>query len=216
MSYTPQKNTNIWKIYQSLTDEFTGVQDIKKKATQLYPDIPGGFTTHLNFLVGKKLVERRLINELYHYRLIKGESRELVVSTESLSTQYLNYCKSRVGQTVTAQELCSHFHKKLSDTSPGTILVQLKKMGVVQIVENTRPYQYLILPAIQDIDKVDWSKPKNGEVVKKPPKETNDIANMSIGEMLTSYMSLKEENVRLKSVLRRLAAELMSEIELDH
>ena len=118
---------------------------------------------------------------------------------------------------MTAKEIRTHFHRPVTDNGPGTLLGRLQLMGGLRLIENTKPYQYEILPEMEKIDKVSWSKNlKTGQVVKKQPQEPHkDIANMSIAEILTSYMSLKEENTRLKSVLRRMAAELMSEIELD-
>ena len=220
MSYTPQPNTNIWKLYQALTEEFQTVQELVAKTLSQFPDFPkSNPTIHLKFLTDKKLAERRMVDNLYHYRLINNQPKReiLSLSKDSLPKQYLEYVKSRVGKTVTAKEIKAHFDRPEKDTGPGTLLGRLQLMGGLRIIENTKPYQYEILPEMEKIDKVSWSKNlKTGQVVKKQPQEPHkDIANMSIAEILTSYMSLKEENTRLKSVLRRMAAELMSEIELD-
>ena len=220
MSYTPQPNTNIWKLYQALTTEFQSIKELTAKIVSRFPDFPkGSQSNHLQFLVDKKLVERRMVDNFYHYRLINNQPKQEILSLpkDTLTNQYLEYIKSRVGETVTAKQICSHFHRPEKDSAPATILGRLQLMGGIQVIENTKPYQYLVLPEMEKIEKVNWNRNlKTGQVVKKQPQEPHkNIDNMTIGEMLTSYMSLKEENMRLRSVLRRLAAELMSEIELN-
>ena len=220
MSYTPQPNTNIWKLYQALTTEFQSVRELTFKVISQYPDYPkASLASHAIFLVDKKLVERRKIKDLYHYRLIENQpiQENLPSSKLSLPKQYFEYVQNRIGQTVTAKEIRFQFNRKEKDTGPGTVLWRLHSAGCLKLIENTKPYQYLVLPEIEKIEKVDWNKKlKPNQLIKKQPQEPHkDIANMSIAEMLTSYMSLKEENLRLKSVLRRLASELMTEIELD-
>ena len=220
MSYTPQPNTNIWKLYQALTEEFQNVQELGEKLISQYPDFPKqNISINLKFLIDKKLAERRMVDNLYHYRLINKQPKQEALSLPNISLpkQYLEYIKSRVGQTVTSKEIRTHFHRPEKDNGPGTLLGRLQLMGGLRLIKNTKPYQFEILPEMEKIEKVDWGRDlKTGQVVKKQPQEPHkDIANMSIAEILTSYMSLKEENTRLKSVLRRMAAELMSEIELD-
>ena len=219
MSYIPLPGSNIWKILQVISNEPQSIKEIKNHIDLKYPEVPyNSLHTHLNFLEKKHVIQSNLINGSRCYQL-RGSSTSIVNVEPSLPYQYLNYLKSRVGETLTAQDLNEHFKRKKSDSLPATLLGKLKAQGGLKLLPNTKPYQYVILPEIEHIIKIDWrrgdTRQKN-EVVKSPNiDDTKNIASMSIGDILTNYVNLKEENSRLKAVLRRIASELMSEIEID-
>ena len=87
----------------------------------------------------------------------------------------------------------------------------MSKQGGVQHIDDTYPFQYLVLPEIKIMDRkglvpVKQETKKQEKTQKIEPKD--NIADMSIGQIISEHIALKDENRRLREALQRIAHEL--------
>ena len=207
MSYIPTPGSNISQIYDCISDKKQTVDQLANKIQSKYPHIPiGSIHTHLKFLIKKKLV---ILKDYYYF--LSGNKPENDNKPQSKSLTVLLYCKSRIGKKVSARKMIDEcFDGNASDTAPATTLKQLALMGGVSRIEGSRPLEYLVLPEIKTIDRISYSKdltvPKQETTNKIEPND--NISDLSIGQILTEYVALKDENRRLRDALQRIAHEL--------
>lgn len=222
MSYLPTLNTNIAKIYDCIPDKTINLTELIELVALKHPAIPSkSIHIHAKFLSVKKLVEKSTKNGTFCYRKINKNSPKALPKTNR-SDCVLLYCKSKIGKKITGAILLKHCFGGKQTSTPFNALKKLSDSGYVQFIDGSKPKAYLILPEIKTIDRIPYKvKPitsvmvKHKEVIEKTNVEVmkTSITEMSIGEILDDYMSLKQENQRMKDSLQRMANELFQLIE---
>lgn len=216
MSYLPTPGSNIAQLYECISEKKQTNVEIINRVRLKHPNFPiPSASIHLRYLIKKKLVIKR--NKLFS-RNIKNVKIANNVSTAKISKSQcvLQYCKQKIGKKVTSKELVKHCCDRPNDTAPSTALNGLKAMGVVSRIEGTSPYEYLILPEIKIIDNIRTTLPaiKTQKTIERIEPKDN-IADLSIDQILTEYVSLKDENRRLKEAMQRIAHELFQVGEVE-
>lgn len=212
MSYSPTPGSDIAEVYNCITDKPQSIPTILVKLQTKNRKFPtNSISVHLRYLIKKGLVDKTVNGYLRNNFKPDNKPR-------SKSLQLLLYCKSKIGKKVNSREMIdSCCNGNIKDTVPATILKQLSLMGVVNRIEGTRPLEYLVLPEIKTIDKISYSKdltlPKQETIHKIEPND--NIADLSIGQILTEYVALKDENRRLRDALQRIAHELYQVGEVE-
>jgi len=221
LSYLPKSETHIGKVYKVLSSEFVSAPDLRSVLENRYPNFPSkSLHVHLKFLIKKTLIEKKKISGEVRYR--KCETSNNLITSEpvkSMTSLILAYLKSHIGKKITGRELVNKIYKGKESSLPFDILSKLGKAKYIQVVSGSSPREYLVLPAIKTLDKIPAKlNPINSLIPAKSNKEekveqikttTINITDMSIGEILTDYMYLKEENSRLKDSLQRIANEVL-------
>ena len=157
------------------------------------------------------------------------ENNEQLESTEKKSNKsicVLKYCQSKIGKRIISKEVVRHCGKSIKDTAPLDALRRLREAGVIQRIPDTSPHEYLVLPDIKPLNKIptilqSQSKNLTNSVIQtnSPPKAKNmhqDLANMTISDILKDYVEVKAENQRLKESLQRMGIEFLQLGILEH
>ncbi len=208
--YTPEPGSNIEAVYNAINCEPKTAYEIKQTLKLSNPQVPdNSISTHLRYLVKKDVV----IKEGDEFR--RPSDKDSLPMTQ----QILLYCKKHIGQKVTSTRIREELGFKKTESAPASVLGVLQKIGVVQLIPNTRPFEYLILSEIKALDSVPYAKvKKQKEIATKESvveQRQDDIANLSIGQILTEYVTIKQENLRLREALQRIAHELVQVGELE-
>lgn len=237
MDYKPDPNTNIGKIYKYIPfDRKISSKQLKARLLKK-TDVPvDSIFVHTRFLAKKGLIEilKEDGEKLFTRTDPDKRSNQLALTNmepDKLERKNwgkrqqatLNYCKEHVGKRIKSSdvvEIVGH------TSGVRDQLTRLRKAGIIQYIQGTSPYEYLVLPEIKTIDKIPTNKQlKNGLVspsVVKPQTQTaevngsQNIANMTMGEILEDYMRLKVENERLREGLQRMGMEFLQLGILEH
>jgi hypothetical protein len=205
LSYSPRPGSNIAQIYACISGKPQTKAEIIAKLQLQTPKFPAASVPeHLRFLIDKALI----VNNDGLFSKPATTSKP----PTSKSQCYLTYCKKHIGKQVKSKDLATHCcNGNTADTGPAGFLSALAAMNGATRVDEIKPYRYLILPEIKLIDKVTNTKLP----ATKPPQETqqnvkhnDNIADLSIGQILSEYVSMKDENRRLRAALQRIAHEL--------
>lgn len=231
--YSPDPNSNIGQIYAIIpNNKAVTAHELQQILSNINPDFPiKSVNTHLRFLEQKGLVFRQRFEGLSYFSREKGKQKKEVEVEElepqhfisevtkgkkmTLGGQVLEYCKKYVGKRVSS----SAIREYLGATNTGylDILKRLREANVIQLIPNTSPWEYLILPDIKVLDKVPTKKDlgltNTPSIIHKheniEPEIKNNIANMSLGDILSEYVVLKQENQRLREALERMGMEFI-------
>jgi hypothetical protein len=214
--YSPNPQSNIGKIYSVLPiNDFHSIALITTNIKERFPTIPlNSIGTHLKFLVKKKVIERRAINGSYAYRMISGK----IENKRNVRQQILEMIQGRIGKKVSARGLRLLCALDSNNTAPYDILKALSGHNFIQAIPDSNPTEYLVLPEIKTIDKVPKLE-KSYEVITTGIKQPEviepklNISDLTIGEIVADYMSLKQENKQLRDSLQRIANEVLQLIE---
>jgi len=228
LSYQPKPGSNIDLIYHCLSTTFRAYDEIKKILAERYPQVPeNSLHTHLKFLCTKKLVAKVAKSGVSHYKLTSTPEplpqMELIEHKHSVSQCVLDCCKAHVGKRIKSGIIKTQCGNHDADNAPLTLLKRLKDNGYIQLIPDTRPYEYLVLPEIKTLDKMgdikDKKTPIKDTVTKEEKynvgKKEKTIADMSIGEIVQGYMTMEVENTRLREALQRIAHELVQIGEIE-
>ena len=207
MSYLPKEGTNIAKVYDCITDEKQTAAQIMvqiKKSFPAYPLLSVG--THLNYLVKKKVIKK--IGAEY---ILVGGAIQTPPKQATVKSRIIEYCNSHIGKKVTSNQIRFELGIVETSSAPNVILKELYGQGGLQLVGDTHPLQYLVLPEIKIVDSkglvpVKKETKKQEKAHKIIPKD--NIADMSIGQIISEHIALKDENRRLREALQRIAHEL--------
>lgn len=224
MSYSPTPGSNISQIFDCVSNKKQTVDQLINKMQSKYPHVPiNSVHTHLKFLIKKKLV---ILKDYYYF--LNSDEQDSDNKPQSKSLSILFYCKARIGKKVNSREMIDSIcDRNIKDTTPATVLKQLYLMGVVRRIEGSRPLDYLVLPEIKTIDRISYSanlpaikqtnKPAIKQTKKVEPKilPNDNISDLSIGQILTEHLALKDENRRLRDALQRIAHELYQVGEVE-
>lgn len=207
MSYLPREGTNIAKVYDCITDEKQTHSEIVDQVKKSFPDCPAtSVGTHLLFLVKKKAVKK--IGNGY---LLVGGAIQTPPKQATIKSRIIEYCNSHIGKKVTANQVRFELGIVETSSAPNVILKELYGQGGLQLVGDDHPLQYLVLPEIKIVDSkglvpVKKETKKQEKAHKIIPKD--NIADMSIGQIISEHIALKDENRRLREALQRIAHEL--------
>jgi len=214
-SYTPMPGSNIALIYELIGDDFITAADLHKSLQKKHPSFPiASVSTHARFLKEKGLIETK---DGKYRRLSSVEETN---SNKPISLQTLEYCKARIGKKITAKEATEVVSPdNLRSSGPATNIRILADSGFLQEIAHTVPRQFLVLPEIKTIDRISRRSIKSPKqelsVQTKSVQKANDIANLSIGEILSEFVNLKQENTMLREALQRIAHELQKVGEVE-
>lgn len=229
MSYTPKPDSNIGKIYALIP---SNRQITKKQLLETLTketDVPvDSLSVHTRFLNEKNVIKIDVVNgETVYTRSYPTDQKTITKQPENkrgdVMIAVLNYCKEKVGKRIKITDFEEAVGK---DVSVAALLRRLKLGGYIQFIEDTRPYEYLVLPEIKTIDKIptvnqlekrdDLPSVINPQRQAAPVVDNNNISNMTVGEILQDYMRLKVENERLREGLQRMGMEFLQLGILEH
>jgi predicted transcriptional regulator len=233
MSYAPKPGSMIDHIFKIIPNNRpVQISEIKSLLHKKHPHInTTSVSTHLNFLASKGLVFREQSGPsgfyVYSRSPFETSSKQLdLVETEqaefsmdvSRAKCTLLFCQRHVGKRIVSRKAVEACGKSKKDTAPLEALRKLKETGYIQYIEDTLPYEYLVLPEIKTLTKIPIVNKKTLPSIAQPRQELqpqipqllqNNIANMSITDIISEYMTLKHENQRLKESLQRIAVEFV-------
>lgn len=182
--------------------------------------------THIKFLKKKNLISVTKEGNTRVFHKIDDDSQLSLIPSKR-SPYYrkkwfcvLEYCQQHIGKRIVSRAVVAQCGNSNKDTAPLVALKRLEEAGVIQLIPNTSPYEYLVLPDIKPLTKIP-GKIKTPSVV-QPQKQQNtsmnnhNIANMTMGEILEDYMRLKVENERLREGLQRMGMEFLQLGILEH
>lgn len=224
LSYLPNPDTNIGKIYSLLlSSEYWSYKVLKKEIQKKYPQMPTGtIHVHLNFLLEKNVIKKKIIDNIACYKKIGGEIKNNNKTRQGLqngtSIKILDFLKSQIGKKVSASIIKSELD--IQSTIPHDVLRRLSNSGYIQEISHTNPKAFLVLPDIKTLDHLPYKNEKsNPSVITKNTVEVikpeGDIQDLTIGQIINEFIKLKQENQHLKDALRRIAGELTSIIDIE-
>jgi Fe2+ or Zn2+ uptake regulation protein len=233
LSYQPNKNTNIGKIYSIIPSDRSITQtQLKTILAKKWPEIPfDSVYVHFKFLAKKGLIVIQKEKDVTSYIRTSNEQTTMEFkkgkeNRGSKQQQLLDYVKQYVGKRISTQQVVLTCGRNLRDNGPRDMLKRLEDSGFIQRIEGTLPIEYLVLPDIKGIDKIPTKRqiketqPKSVITKQSVPIETNDlqqkIANMTMSEILESFIELKQENLRMKEALQRMGMEFIQLGVLEH
>lgn len=216
MEYKPKPGTAAAQIYTYLTHQkqsarqlFDQCQDIARKS------VDGALRT----LINNNLCVRYDEDGISLYSL--SNTSKTVKPEMSINEKMTAYLQTQVGMAVKRKDVIAACGQS---TSYSSLWKYATEQNLVQEIPKTKPTEYLIMPAIREINKISYSRPRNKREKKKqelmepevkPNGKSIDIANMSLGEILQHYIEVKNENDRLKDALQRIAHELYNIAEIN-
>lgn len=226
MSYQPKPGSNIETILNAIPKNRAIAYDkLKEILLKNYPDFPiDSIYVHTKFLRNKNLVTIDEENGHKIFSRTGPQQNELLPAVRNTRPAdygskplcVLHYLQERVGKRVLSRDVQLHCGKNNKDTSPLDALKRLRDAGFIQLIPDTSPYEYLVLPDIKPLSKIPRKSngnPTNSIIQPKTPKIEENInktlANMSISDILSDYVRLQNENQRLKEGLQRMGMEFL-------
>lgn len=228
MSYEPTPGSNIAKILTAIPPKKEiSYSELKRKLIDTYPDFPAdSIYVHTRFLEKKDVLTIQKVDgeKVFKRKIDTPTQNELIpIETKSRPSGWgekplcvLKYCQERVGKRVSSRAIREHCGKNVNDTAPLDALKRLRDGGYIQLIPETSPYEYLVMPDIKPLSKIPKVSNKNPTTSviqpKTPQIEENinkSLANMSISDILQDYVRIQAENQRLKEGLQRMAMEFI-------
>ena len=232
MDYQPNPNSNISKILNIIpTDSVISLTELKNRLTKKEKSFPlDSVYVHTKFLAKKGIIFIAKIDGENNYSQNKNLLDSIAPSqTEifktpinkkkklSRSKQVLIYCQQHVGKRISSKEVRAKCGKNANDSAPLDNLKRLKDGGYIQLIPDTSPYEYLVLPEIKTIEKIPRNNSLPSVIQKKnhiPEQQTlekmqSNIANMSLSDIVSDYVRLQQENQRMKDALQRMGMEFL-------
>lgn len=222
MSYQPKPGSNIEKILTAITtNRPISYDNLKLALIKKSADFPTeSIYIHIKFLVKKGLVEVSEQNGQKYFSRPGSKQAELLpvkpAEYRSRSLCVLAYLQRHVGKRVVGRDVQSHCGKTNKDTGPLDALKRLRDEGFIQLIPDTSPYEYLVLPDIKPLSKIpkkSKGNPTPSIIQPKTPQIEENInkslANMSISDILSDYVRLQNENQRLREGLQRMGMEFL-------
>lgn len=233
-SIPPHPGTNIYTLWNDVLSDihYLTTAEIKQSIIDNNHKIPiGSFHTHLTDLLNRRYVEMKMINGQKRYKRTYGNSIEdLATKANNLAVvqpsnannksddPFIAYLQDHIGQTIFAKDM-----KILFTPSHNGAWDRLNKLAIAGYILKKRKAEGMAYKVLPKINTYSRSYNKSANIKEKRIKEKKveqqelllnkytstdagvpDISKMSLGDILTNMIALRDENLRLKHALENI------------